>query len=190
MVGGAARAAILAAVLALACVCISGAQSKVSLSGINAERHDNTAAIELQTSTKAGFKLDRFTMGNWVYVWSPKFDAPAAESAFTCDLSNVKDLVTSAALSRDGKRSGIRIYISKNADPRSSSLLNTPTGALLLIPAKVGNLAADKQAKGTKFEAVGAARAMPVSDIHTVSGTLDFPLNPVLPPTDEYVEPP
>src|SRR5688500_7567183 len=79
MVGGAARAALIAALLALATVCVSGARGKVTLTSASAAPSGAGVAIDLITSGPASFKLDRFTMGDWVYVWSPDLYSPAEE---------------------------------------------------------------------------------------------------------------
>jgi hypothetical protein len=186
MVGGAARVAFCAALLALTCLCVSAAQSKVRLSAIRAEDRGSLVAIELQTTGPAEFNVDRFALGDWIFVWSPQLETPKGEQDLNVDTSDIDGLLTGAALSRDGKRNGVRIYVDQSADKRNVVILPTENGARISIP-RLKEGVGDPLKGGSKLTAPktikkGSAKSVKTSDLQGGAGTLDYQLNPVIPP--------
>jgi len=186
MVGGAARAALVVALLTLACICVQGAQQSVTLASATAEQSGQGLAVNLETTGPASFKIDRFTMGDWVYIWSPQLSAPANEQSVACDLPSGSELVKGVSLSTDGKRSGVRLYIGSNADRRDVLLIPQKDGVRVIVPPARPRVAdAIKATRGVPSDSVNVkgAHSIAVADFGGGAGTLDYPLNPVLPPT-------
>jgi hypothetical protein len=187
MVGGAARTALVAALLTLAIICVSGARGEVTLDTASAEKSGEGLAVNIETTGPASFKIDRFTMGDWVYVWSPQMSAPEQERAVPVDLPAGSGLVSKVSQSRDGKRNGLRIYIGKNADARDILLIPRKSGVRVIVPPARPRVAdAVKATRGVPSESVevrGGLRDIPVADFQDGAGTLDYPLHPIMPPT-------
>ncbi|MDQ3024037.1 MAG: hypothetical protein M3R04_06610, partial [bacterium] len=179
--GGFARAALSAAILALACICVLGAQGEVTLESANAVKSGQSLAIDLRTSEPATFKLDRFTGGDWVFAWSPTLSAPEIEQLLDCDLSAGGGMVSKLALSRDGKHNGVRIYLGLGADRHDVFLVSTKDGTRIFVPPvrpRVGNPIGTLAAGGQP-----GSGTVPVADFSGGAGILDYQLTPQMPPT-------
>jgi len=99
-------------------VCASLAQEKVSLIGLSAERTDAAVSIELHTTAPADFRVERFTMGDYVSVWSNQLAMAEDVDEIPLDLDRpeLADIVTGAALAMESHHAAVRFYLGPKAD--------------------------------------------------------------------------
>lgn len=131
------RALISTVLSALLLICASHAQDTVSLTGIDVVREGDAAVIQLHTSGSADFRLDRFTMGNWVTLWSSRLSHSdsSQETDLDLDFSETTDLVTRAT-SVSGRHHGeLRFYLGDQVDPSSITIRREDDLTVIVIPA-------------------------------------------------------
>jgi hypothetical protein len=104
--------------IALACVCTSIAQAQVSLAGFSASRGEGETVVQLDFTGPAEFQLDRFTMGEWVSIWSTELALPTGveEIPLEFDRPGLANYVTGAAMNDNGRKGCIKLYLGSNAD--------------------------------------------------------------------------
>lgn len=155
------RVLLVAAVLLAGCVCFSLADDAVSLSGISASRQGETAVIELHTTGAPGFRIDHFTLGNWLTVWSQGFLAGngVTEIPLSFDRPELADIVTAASLVNENRRSGVRLYLGPRADKRGAFLLPDGDVTRVYIPALAELAAAGPDAAGSATADAAPAEA-------------------------------
>jgi type II secretory pathway component GspD/PulD (secretin) len=131
------RALISTVLSALLLMCASHAQDTVSLTGIDVVREGDAAVIQLHTSGSADFRLDRFTMGNWVTLWSSRLSLPesSGETELDNDFSEITDLVTRAT-SVSGRHHGeLRFYLGDQVDASAITIRREEGLTVIVIPA-------------------------------------------------------
>lgn len=136
-----ARALLLGIVLAAVTVCVSLAQESVSLIGLSAERTDAAVSIELHTTGPADFRVERFTMGDYVSVWSNLLTMSDGvdEIPLELDRPELADLVTGASLANESHHASIRFYLGPQADRSKVFLVEDGDIATLTIRALEGS---------------------------------------------------
>lgn len=133
------RALLSAALLLLSYVCTSIAQDAVSLAGVSASLKGDAAIIELHTTGSAEFQVDRFTMGDWVTVWSRSFQSSGVkEIPLEFTHPELADLVTGVSLVTENNRPGIRIYIGPEAKRDGAFITSTDNITKVYVPARPG----------------------------------------------------
>ncbi|MCB1215751.1 type II secretion system protein GspD [bacterium] len=136
---------------ALLLICASHAQDSVTLSGVEAMREGDSAIIELNTSGNADFRLDRFTMGNWVTVWSSRLalgHGDEEEHELTLDCSGFQDLITHATSVAGRHHGELRFYLGDNVDTSAITIRREGEMTVLVIPAA----GADSPAAGRSLQ--------------------------------------
>jgi hypothetical protein len=131
--------ALLCGAITVALLCSAAlAQSTVSLVGINAGQDANAAVIELHTSAPADFILDRFTMGQWLTVWSSKFELADGikEIPLEFERAELADMVTGMSLVRARNSGAIRIYLGAGADARAAEIRRDGNLTVIRVPLK------------------------------------------------------
>lgn len=147
-IGG--RALISTVLLALLLICASHAQDSVTLTGIETVREGDSAIIQLNTSGSADFRLDRFTMGNWVTVWSSRLAlgfGDDQEHELELELSDMTDLVTRATQVSGRHHGELRFYLGDNVDASAITIRREDDMTVLVIPA----LGMDQPAAGNSL---------------------------------------
>lgn len=131
-----ARALLLSAAIALACASSIAAQDSVSLVGLSATRAGDSAVIELHTSGPADFYVERFTMGNWISVWSNSLALGAGvdEIPLDFDRPEIADLATGASLAVERHHGSVRIYLGAQADRSGVRLADLGDVTRVTIP--------------------------------------------------------
>ena len=131
------RALISTVLSALLLMCASFAQDAVSLTGIDVVREGDAAVIQLHTSGSADFRLDRFTMGNWVTIWSARLSLPDSEDESELDLgtSDIADLVTRATTVSGRHHGELRFYLGSQVDASAITIRREEDLTVLVIPA-------------------------------------------------------
>jgi hypothetical protein len=128
----------------------------VTLVGINASQAGNAAVIELHTSGPAEFTLDRFTMGQWLTVWSNRFELADGikEIPLEFDRAELADMVTGISLVRNKQAGAVRIYLGTSADMRGSSIQQDGNVARITVP-----LQGEHKGKTVNFQSRFAVRS-------------------------------
>ena len=123
-------------VFALAIVCTSNAQGQVSLAGFSASRGEGETVVTLDFTGPAEFKIDRFTMGDWVNIWSTELTLPSGvdEIPLEFDRPDLAGYVTGAALGDNGHRGGIMLYLGPDADRMGVRLAQDGNSLNVVIP--------------------------------------------------------
>lgn len=161
---GAGRALLLAALILLGLVCASNAQDAVSLTGLNASLKGDAALIELHTTGPAQFQVDRFTMGNWVTVWSRNFQSSGVdEIPLDFERPELAALVTGASLVTEHSRPGIRFYLGPAAKRTSVFLLTKDDSTVVVIPGQPGAVQAAADASAPADDGAPTVEAAPDS---------------------------
>lgn len=161
-----ARVLLGGAAIAILAICGSIAQDTVSLVGMSASRNHGAAVIELHTSGPADFKVERFTMGDWVSVWSNElaFTDSASEIPLAFERPELADLVTGASLAAESHHASIRFYLGPSADRTHVFVVNNGETATVTIAARseedlelAADAVGDNQATAEPAEEVPAA---------------------------------
>ncbi len=174
------RALLSAAILLFGYVCTSSAQDAVSLAGVSASLKGDAAIIELHTTGSAEFQVDRFTMGEWVTVWSRSFESSGVkEIPLEFAHPELADLVTGVSLVTENNRPGIRIYIGPEAKRAGAFITSEGLVTKVFLPAVPGALLANAAA----VPAASAPAHVPPGPVQSeiaggdIAGT---PLGPVI----------
>ncbi|MCB1188702.1 hypothetical protein KDL29_16195, partial [bacterium] len=113
-------------------------------------REGDSAIIQLNTSGSADFRLDRFTMGNWVTVWSSRLAlgfGDDQEHELELELSDMTDLVTRATQVSGRHHGELRFYLGDNVDASAITIRREDDMTVLVIPA----LGMDQPAAGNSL---------------------------------------
>ncbi|MBN2083447.1 hypothetical protein JW859_14725 [bacterium] len=133
--------------MAAVAICAGWAQDTVSLVGISASRTGNAVAIELHTTGPADFHVERFTMGDWVSVWSNLLAPPGGVDEIPLELEQpeLAGLVEGASLATESHHASIRFYLGPDADRTAVYLSSDGDVATLTIRerAEIAPLASD-----------------------------------------------
>jgi type II secretory pathway component GspD/PulD (secretin) len=150
------RALLWGAALAIALCSAAFAKSNVTLVGINATQDGNAAVIELHTSGPADFTLDRFTMGQWLTVWSNRFELAdgVKEIPLQFDRAELADMVTGLSLVHNRQAGAVRVYLGASADMRGSTIEQDGDVTRIRVPLK-----GDLKPKTVSFQSRYAVRS-------------------------------
>jgi type II secretory pathway component GspD/PulD (secretin) len=167
------RALLSAAILLFGYVCTSSAQDAVSLAGVSASLKGDAAIVELHTTGSAEFQVDRFTMGEWVTVWSRSFQSSGVkEIPLEFPHPELADLVTGVSLVTENSRPGIRIYIGPEAKRAGAFITSAGDVTQVFIPAVPGALLANAAGAPAGGDRSGAPLSPMTELSHTNSATL------------------
>ena len=121
--------------MAAVAICAGWAQDTVSLVGISASRTGDAVAIELHTTGPADFHVERFTMGDWVSVWSNQLASPGGVDEIPLELEQpeLAGMVEGASLATESHHASIRFYLGPDADRTAVYLSSDDDVATLTI---------------------------------------------------------
>lgn len=173
------RSAIATAVLCLLFCAAARASEQVSLVSLDATRTSTGAQLDIRTSAPANLKVDRFALGDYIFVWAPEFSGPPGADSIPLELDkpDLGGFVSSVSLARDGRRNGIKIVLGPAARRQGAFLMQDGSQATLIIPSndRVANAAEALAGPATDAPAETASAQIPAVPPAPASWTEESP---------------